>query len=95
MGGFFNFFYHRHFSDAIPSDYGGIMGVPKTFMGKYCPEQFKIIGCAEGDSGRALGLKPFDKKLKKLNPSLREGQLFYMEDGKPVKPYARILIQKI
>ena len=83
------------FSDAIPSDYGGIMGVPKTFMGKYCPEQFKIIGCAEGDSGRALGLKPFDKKLKKLNPSLREGQLFYMEDGKPVKPYARILIQKI
>jgi len=36
------------FSDAIPSDYEGIMGVPLTFMNKYCPEQFKIIGPAMG-----------------------------------------------
>ena len=31
------------FTDAIPSDYDGIMGVPITFMDKYCPEQFEII----------------------------------------------------
>ena len=30
--------------DAIPADYQGIMGVPITFMDKYNPEQFKIIG---------------------------------------------------
>lgn len=28
----------------IPCDYKGIMGVPITFMDKYCPEQFEIIG---------------------------------------------------
>ena len=82
------------FSDAIPDDYEGVMGVPKTFVDKYCPEQFEIIGIAEGDSGKELGLKPFDRELKKLNPSLRDGQLYYMIDGKPEKPYARILIRK-
>ena len=32
------------FSDAIPSDYEGIMGVPITFIDKYCPEQFEVLG---------------------------------------------------
>jgi len=80
--------------DAIPSAYEGAMGVPKTFIDKYCPEQFEIIGIAEGGSGKALGLKPYDRELKKLNKSLRDGQLYYMEDGMPVKPYAKILIRK-
>ncbi len=83
------------FTDAIPSDYEGIMGVPISFLDKYCPEQFEIIGQTQGDSGKELGLKPFNRKLKELNPSLRDGQLYYMEDGIPVKPYARILIRKI
>ena len=28
----------------IPSDYQGLMGVPITFIDKYCPEQFEFIG---------------------------------------------------
>lgn len=28
----------------IPCDYPGVMGVPLTFMDKYCPEQFEILG---------------------------------------------------
>ena len=32
------------FTDAIPSDYDGIMGVPITFLDKYSPDQFEIIG---------------------------------------------------
>lgn len=31
------------YSDAIPSDYDGVMGVPISFLDKYCPEQFEII----------------------------------------------------
>ena len=81
------------YTDLIPSDYDGIMGVPKSFLDKYCPDQFEIIGCAEGNSGKELGLKPFDRELKKLNKSLRDGQLYYMENGIPQKPYARILIK--
>jgi len=82
------------YTDAIPSDFAGIMGVPISFLDRYCPEQFEIIGQTQGDSGKELGLKPFDRELKKLNPSLRDGQLYYMEDGIPQKPYARILIRK-
>jgi hypothetical protein len=77
----------------IPSDYSGIMGVPITFLDKYCPEQFEIIGQTQGDSGKELGLAPYPRELKKLNNSLRDGQLYYMKNGYPEKPYARILIR--
>ena len=81
--------------DAIPDDYNGCIGVPQTFLDKYCPEQFEIIGIAEGDSGKELGLKPYPRELKKLNKSLRDGQLYYIdENGIPQKPYARIIIRK-
>jgi len=32
------------FTDAIPGDYKGVMGVPVTFLDKYNPEQFEILG---------------------------------------------------
>ena len=32
------------FTECIPSDYDGVMGVPITFMDKYNPEQFEIVG---------------------------------------------------
>lgn len=31
----------------IPNDYDGIMGVPITFLDKYNPQQFEIIGCSD------------------------------------------------
>ena len=82
------------FTDAIPSDYNGAMGVPITFLDKYCPEQFEIIGHPHGDYGLELGLKPYPRELKELNKGLRDGDLYYMKDGKPELPYRRILIRK-
>ena len=35
------------FTDAIPSDYDGAMGVPITFLDKYNPEQFEILGTSD------------------------------------------------
>ena len=32
------------YTDLIPEDYEGVMGVPITFLDKYCPEQFEILG---------------------------------------------------
>jgi len=32
------------FTNAIPSDYDGVMGVPISFLDKYSPEQFEIVG---------------------------------------------------
>ena len=71
-----------------------IMGVPITFLDKYNPEQFEIVGMAHGDAGVALGLKPYPRELKKLNKGMRDGDLYYMENGIPVLPYRRILIRK-
>lgn len=83
------------YSDAIPIDYEGMMGVPRTFLDKYCPDQFEIIGNAEGDAGKELGFKPYPRELRKLNKSLRDGQPYYFdEDGVPQKPFGRIIIRK-
>ena len=32
------------FTDAIPGDYDGVMGVPISFLDKYSPDQFEIVG---------------------------------------------------
>ena len=45
------------FTECIPSDYDGVMGVPITFMDKYNPEQFEIIG------GTANGQVPDEMKI--------------------------------
>ena len=37
------------YTDAIPSDYDGVMGVPISFLDKYCPEQFEILGMCENE----------------------------------------------
>ena len=35
------------FTDCIPSDYDGAMGVPISFLDKYNPEQFEILGTSD------------------------------------------------
>ena len=75
------------FTDAIPNDYDGTMGVPISFIDKYCPEQFEIIGIG-------LELANMDiirKKLGKLNGGPR---LYVERDGELVRLYERILIRK-
>lgn len=42
----------------IPCDYTGVMGVPNSFIGKYCPEQFEIVGIpTAGSNEDSLNLK--------------------------------------
>ena len=48
----------------IPCDYNGVMGVPITFMQKYNPDQFEIIGCTESEGkGFSNGLWDEDSKV--------------------------------
>ncbi len=35
------------YTDSIPSDYDGLMGVPVTFLDKYSPDQFDILGATQ------------------------------------------------
>jgi len=87
--------------DAIPSDYDGTMGVPITFLDKYCPEQFEIIGLGNGgELGVECGISSNltgeqCKALFKEDKTFRKGKLCYRnEAGKLVGCYARILIRK-
>ena len=47
------------YTDAIPSDYGGVMGVPISFLDKYCPEQFEILGMCENEDLYGLKTRVF------------------------------------
>lgn len=49
------------FVDAIPSDHDGMMGVPITFLDKYNPDQFEIVGSSEGDYPQT---KKYNKKVR-------------------------------
>ena len=63
------------FSDAIPSDYDGVMGVPITFLDKYCPEQFEILGATESEGkGFSNGLW---KEESKVSQPVVNGQRVY------------------
>lgn len=36
--------------DLIPSDYDGVMGIPVSYLNKYNPKQFEIVGLAAGNT---------------------------------------------
>lgn len=78
------------YSDAIPVDYEEIMGVPISYIDKYCPEQFEILGLAAGNSNKSF---PELEELcgHKTNYPKDKGGCGVI-NGAPV--YARILIRK-
>ena len=74
------------YTDAIPSDYEGVMGVPISFMDKYCPDQFEIVGMS-------LDLGDMEVIRKRLGRN-DGGPTFYVEkDGQLVRLYDRIAIR--
>jgi len=77
------------FTDAIPSNYKGIMGVPITFLDKYSPEQFEIIWQASGNT-RASAPKEILKKLKYKPHSNDRGGCAIVNGN---RTYDRILIK--
>ena len=62
------------FTDAIPGDYSGIIGVPISFLDKYDPEQFEIIGAS--DNG-AVDEKYKLTHFKKHNEPYVKGKKIY------------------
>jgi len=46
------------FTDAIPSDFPGVMGVPISFLDKYSPDQFEIVGLTQSWYGLASKIYP-------------------------------------
>ena len=47
------------YTDAIPSDYEGVLGVPISFIDKWSPDQFELLGTADYTEGaESLGFAP-------------------------------------
>lgn len=50
--------------NEIPLDYDGVMGVPITFLHKYNPNQFSIVGITTTPLGNHLKTKNYPKQLQ-------------------------------
>lgn len=69
----------------IPMDYFGEMGVPDTFLAKYNPDQFELIGIPFGDLGKAIGVTRNHRGRT---------DIAITKDGKSRCPYSRIIIKR-
>ena len=60
----------------IPCDFDGVLGVPVTFMSKYCPEQFEIVGLAAGNiKGLSGMISTTGKDGPYINGKLKYGRI--------------------
>lgn len=77
------------FTDAIPSDYEGLMGVPISFLDKYSPEQFEILG-SSSELARPM------TQIAEKGSYVQGGPSFYLDngDGTYNRVYNRIVIRK-
>ena len=91
------------FTELIPSDYEGIMGVPISFIDKYCPEQFEIVGMCENENLYYLKTKIYttaECKQAYMNKFGKAGTYdlnasgVLIKNGIQEKVYQRILIRK-
>jgi hypothetical protein len=79
------------FTDAIPSDHDGVMGVPISFLEKYSPEQFEILGITQRNDDPYKTKRFTSSEYKNANDL--NARAVVMVDGKPKSVYARILIR--
>ena len=63
------------FTDSIPSDYNGLMGVPISFLDKYCPEQFEILGITESQ-GVGLSNGIWNKNSGNKHPLINGNKMY-------------------
>lgn len=90
------------YTDAIPSDYQGLMGVPISFLDKYSPEQFDIMGMCENIDLYGLKAKiytsaeckaAYQKKFGKPGTYDLNASGVLVRDGQMEKVYQRVLIK--
>ena len=81
-------------TEDIPCDYDGTMGVPISFLDKYCPEQFEIVDMAHRGAGKyLLRTKVYTAKDSPYYSTLNATAVLIV-DGIPQPIYFRILIRR-
>lgn len=69
-------------SADIPLDFDGVMGVPITFLDKYNPDQFEIVGIAKAPLGQASRIYP---KQTQVSAEGKRSQVSKLNDGPVIK----------
>lgn len=86
----------------IPCDYDGLMGVPITFLDKYNPNQFELIGnTSDTDWLRSVGVMAMGQDTinnlrmqgNKAHVTANMNSLYVLKKGLVALPYARIIIR--
>ena len=85
--------------ENIPMDYEGVMGVPISFLDKYCPTQFEIVGLGIANLGLDCGVQPYKAEHREYRKNIQkrgvvDGDLYMVINGEVKVPYARILIRR-
>ncbi len=78
------------FTDAIPSDYMGVMGVPISFLDKYNPDQFEILGSRRWSKSQVLssvykGAKTVETDFSTLINGKETYDRIFIRHRKPAK----------
>ncbi|MBQ6781248.1 MAG: adenine-specific methyltransferase EcoRI family protein [Treponema sp.] len=81
-------------TSEIPNDYSGWMGVPITFLDKYNPDQFEIIGIAKRGAGDPSLKSKVYTKADYPNYSDLNATPVLIKNGELRNTYPRILIRK-
>ena len=63
------------FTDAIPADFDRVMGVPISFLDKYCPEQFEILGATESE-GKGFSNGLWIEESKVAQPLVNKERIY-------------------
>ena len=69
----------------IPCDYDGLMGVPDSFVDKFNPDQFEMIGIPFGNLGKSIGVR---KNYRGRT------DIAITKEGKSRCPYSRLIIRR-
>ena len=77
----------------IPCDYDGVMGVPITFMDKYNPEQFEILGITDRQNTSGLRIKKYTVDDSPKYNDLNARSVIKTKQGYK-QLYARLLIRR-
>jgi hypothetical protein len=80
------------FTDAIPSDYDGAMGVPTTFLDRYNPDQFEILGITDRDNNSGLKTKEYTLE-DAPNPGDLNRRAAIRNGGNLKSTFARLLVR--
>ena len=76
----------------IPCDYSGVMGVPITFLDKYNPDQFEILGMTDRNNRFGLTTRVFTKdETPNASDLNRRGAIWTGSEWKST--YARVLVR--